>query len=205
MDRDTLILQHLPLVPMTRQRQIPNAPGHLVEDLEGEGYLALVKAADAYSPARQTKFSSYAIPKIAGAMREFLRRDDWVPRVERERERRGEPALVRELVSLEFLLTGPRGDQTLSLRQMIDPSPQPEARVLAIEEAKERRRRARWTLALLALLPPKERFLIESFYMDGIPQAEAAARLGVAVSTLANLRRAAVRKWQRLAEPEASE
>ena len=49
-------------------------------DLISEGLLGLVKAIDSFDPSRNVKFETYAIKMVKGAILEFLRQDDWVPR-----------------------------------------------------------------------------------------------------------------------------
>jgi RNA polymerase sigma factor for flagellar operon FliA len=87
--RDELILAHLYLVARTRRRVVPIIPHRIeADDLESEGYLALVKAADTFDPARGTVFKSWAITKIRAALLEYLRTEDWVPRSIRDWQKR---------------------------------------------------------------------------------------------------------------------
>jgi RNA polymerase sigma-B factor len=52
-----------------------------VEDLEQVASLALVKAIDAFDPTRGTRFSSYAVPCISGALKRHFRDHAWAVRV----------------------------------------------------------------------------------------------------------------------------
>ncbi|MBM3459962.1 MAG: sigma-70 family RNA polymerase sigma factor, partial [Armatimonadetes bacterium] len=70
------------------------------EDLDQEGYMALVKAVDHFDPLRKVKFESYAISTIRGAMLEYLRREDWVPRSVRAKQKilaRAEEELAQKM------------------------------------------------------------------------------------------------------------
>ncbi len=84
--RDRLILDHIPLLRhVVGRMSIP--PSLLREDVEGYAMLGLIAAADSFDPARGLKFSTYAFPKIRGAILDELRRMDFLPRGRRERLR----------------------------------------------------------------------------------------------------------------------
>lgn len=87
-DRDGLILDHLPLLHHIGQRMSIDVPGSIErEDLVGYGMVGLIAAADSWDPTRGLKFSTYAFPKIRGAILDELRRQDILPRGKRERVR----------------------------------------------------------------------------------------------------------------------
>ena len=86
--RDRIIQHYNYLVAKTRTRIVPSVPVRIApEDLEMEGYIALVKAVDQFDPRRKVKFESYAISMVRGAMLEYLRREDWVPRSVRSKQK----------------------------------------------------------------------------------------------------------------------
>lgn len=86
--RDAIIEHYTYLISKTRQRIIPSVPVKILpEDLDQEGLIALVKAVDHFDPRRKVKFESYAISTIRGAMLEYLRREDWVPRSVRTKQK----------------------------------------------------------------------------------------------------------------------
>src|SRR3954451_3099508 len=98
--RDFIIEHYRYLISKTRQRIIPTVPTKIApEDLEQEGLIALVKAVDQFEPSRGVKFESYAISMVRGAMLEYLRKEDWVPRSVRTKQKmllRAEEALTAE-------------------------------------------------------------------------------------------------------------
>ena len=51
-----------------------------VDDVINEGVIALMEAIETYDPDRGAKFETYASLKIRGAIIDFIRRQDWVPR-----------------------------------------------------------------------------------------------------------------------------
>jgi len=67
------------------------------EDLLSWGVIGLLTAADSFDASRGTKSETYAVAKIKGAILEFLRQEDWVPRSLRAKAR----ALERAHAELE--------------------------------------------------------------------------------------------------------
>jgi len=64
------------------------APDHISpQDLEQEGMIALSLAVDRFDPRRGLKFDSYAADLVRGALKDFVRRDDWATRSARKREK----------------------------------------------------------------------------------------------------------------------
>lgn len=87
-DREQLILDHLPLLHHIAGRMVIDMPGSVErEDLIGYGMIGLIGAADGWDPGRGLKFSTYAFPRIRGAILDELRRQDLLPRSARERVR----------------------------------------------------------------------------------------------------------------------
>lgn len=84
-ERETLIRSFFPLV-RTIARQIARmVPGSELDDLIGDGCVGLIRAVDAYDPARGPTMHSYISRVIAGTMLNGLRRLDPVSeRVRRE-------------------------------------------------------------------------------------------------------------------------
>jgi RNA polymerase sigma factor for flagellar operon FliA len=58
-----------------------------LDDLIGAGTLGLVQALEGFEPERGLAFSTYAMPRIRGAMFDELRAHDWMPRSVRVRSR----------------------------------------------------------------------------------------------------------------------
>ena len=58
-----------------------------LHDLVGAGTLGLVQALEGFEPERGLAFSTYAMPRIRGAMLDELRGRDWMPRSVRMRSR----------------------------------------------------------------------------------------------------------------------
>jgi RNA polymerase sigma factor for flagellar operon FliA len=116
-DRDRLILAHLPLLHHIVGRMTWDSPGRVDrEDLFGFGMLGLIAAADSWEPERGLKFSTYAFPRIRGAILDELRRMDFLPRGRRERVR----ALDRAVAELEQELGVPPTPEEIAARLDVD-------------------------------------------------------------------------------------
>ena len=103
--RDALILQHVPLLRhIVGRMSLPLSLSR--EDLEGYGVLGLIAAADSWDESRGLKFSTYAFPKIRGAILDELRRLDFLPRGRRERLRELDRA-VSELEQVHGIAPSP--------------------------------------------------------------------------------------------------
>ena len=90
--REALILQ---FVPMTyrladRYRLQGFGAGHELEDLAGEGRLALIRAIDDYDPTRGAKLSTHVYNRIRDAIRHYVRDQNGLVKMSRNRWERGD-------------------------------------------------------------------------------------------------------------------
>ncbi len=86
--RSDMVQQHLPLVYQVAWQVKRRIGDHVtVEELVSAGTLGLIRAVERFDPARGRALSTFAIPRIRGAMLDDLRESDWVPRRVRRRMR----------------------------------------------------------------------------------------------------------------------
>lgn len=79
--RDELIVQYLYLVKYVVGRLGAGLPSHIkLDDLYSSGVTGLVRSVEKYDASRKSKFESYAILLIKGAIIDEMRELDWVPR-----------------------------------------------------------------------------------------------------------------------------
>src|SRR5438477_7916108 len=86
--RDALLTEHLSLVHhVARQleRRLTNEVDH--DELVSAGTLGLISAMGAFDAGRGLAFSTFAVPRIRGAILDELRRQDHVPRSVRRKTR----------------------------------------------------------------------------------------------------------------------
>jgi RNA polymerase sigma factor FliA len=80
-DRDALIVHYLYLVKWVVGRLGSAFPSHVkLEDLYSFGVTGLIRAVERFDPNKKSKFESYAILLIKGAIIDELRKLDWIPR-----------------------------------------------------------------------------------------------------------------------------
>ena len=97
MERDKLIIKHLPLVKAIANRIRDNLPVQVeLDDLVHAGILGLFDAVDKYNPEKKVVFNIYAKHRIKGAILDSLRQLDWASRDLRKRFKSIE-ALPRKL------------------------------------------------------------------------------------------------------------
>jgi RNA polymerase sigma factor for flagellar operon FliA len=93
--RARLAEHYRPLVRTVAHRTAERLPDHVEPaDLVQSGVFGLLEAIDRFDPDRSSRFESYAVPRIRGAVLDELRAQDWVPRSVRLRVR--EADRVRE-------------------------------------------------------------------------------------------------------------
>src|SRR5262249_13801687 len=81
-----------------------------LEDLMSAGVLGLLDAITKYDPTRAARFKTYAEFRIQGAMRDYVREWDWVPRSVREKEH----ALTEAYAALERQQGRPATDEEVA-------------------------------------------------------------------------------------------
>src|SRR5690348_2485434 len=86
--RDALLRENLSLVHhVARKLARRLADDADVDELVSAGTLGLMSAAESFDPSRGLAFSTFAVPRIRGAMLDELRRQDHVPRSVRRKTR----------------------------------------------------------------------------------------------------------------------
>lgn len=79
-EKDSLVRQHTPLVASIARKFMGRGVDY--DDLFQLGSIGLIKAIDGFDEGMGTQFSTYAVPKIMGEIRRFLR-DDGAVKVSR--------------------------------------------------------------------------------------------------------------------------
>jgi len=87
-EREALLTQHLGLVHhVARQLARGLSTAAELDELVSAGSVGLIQAADSFDRSRGLSFSTYAVPRIRGAILDELRKLDHVPRNVRRRTR----------------------------------------------------------------------------------------------------------------------
>ena len=86
--RDQLLSQHLPLVHHVARQVLRTLSVQVeLDDLVSAGSVGLINAVESFDPSRGLAFSTYAAPRIRGAILDDLRKNDHVPRSIRRKQR----------------------------------------------------------------------------------------------------------------------
>jgi RNA polymerase sigma factor for flagellar operon FliA len=94
--REKLVLRYVSLVKYVAGRlAIGLPPSVQADDLISSGILGLMDAIDKYDLERDTRFETYAVTRIRGAILDELRALDWIPRSTRQKARRLESVYVQ--------------------------------------------------------------------------------------------------------------
>ncbi len=94
--REQLILEYANVVNLVAGR-LSMYLGYTVEydDLVGYGIFGLIDAIDKYDPKKNVKFETYASLRIRGAILDQIRKNDWVPRTLRQKQKKMEAAVAK--------------------------------------------------------------------------------------------------------------
>jgi RNA polymerase sigma factor for flagellar operon FliA len=88
LDRETLILEHLPQVRLIAKRIHNRLPRHIsLEDLISTGIVGLLRAIDNFDPSANVQLKTYADRRIHGEIMDSLRAMDWASRDTRNKAR----------------------------------------------------------------------------------------------------------------------
>jgi RNA polymerase sigma factor for flagellar operon FliA len=199
---EALIEAYAPLVKYLAQRLAWRLPASIgVEDLIGAGVLGLLDAIQKYDPQRPNRFKTYAECRIRGAMLDYVRECDWVPRSVREKaqtltqayaaleRQQGHPAtdedvaawLGLDLDTLHHWLTDVRGVSVVSLdKPLAKEVPGP-------DEWAEREELKAHLAAAIDALPQQEKVVLSLYYFEELTMREIGQVLEVTESRIAQI------------------
>jgi len=220
--RETLILRHVSLVHYTLGRMGIFADiGADYEDLVSQGLLGLIDAVDRYSPQHGAQFSTYAVLRIRGKILDYLRSQDWLSRVGRQRARLVQKAIsdlwgkLQRMPSEEELadylnlsvsqvqqalvdssrlilsLDSPLENESESEVQSLHEILSDENQLSPTEKVDEEELRA-CLIEALQHLPPREQQILALYYYEGLTLKEIGAVLGISESRVCQIHARAI-------------
>ena len=96
LNREALVLQHLPQVRLIARRIHDQLPDYVsLDDLISTGVIGLLAAIDKFDPSLNVQLTTYAERKIRGAILDGLRETDWAPRDVRKKSKLIQAAIDR--------------------------------------------------------------------------------------------------------------
>lgn len=94
-DKDSIVKQYLPMVAKMARELKTNLPYNVeIDDLIQEGVIALLQAVDKYDPRYGATFKTFVYTRIKGAMLDYLRKLDYLPKNVRQDIKRLDKELV---------------------------------------------------------------------------------------------------------------
>lgn len=226
-DRDVLnelVAGYLPLCKSVARRF--RGQGVEVEDLEQVAAIALMKAIDRFDPERGFKFSTFAMPTIAGEIRNYIRDKGSSIRVNRDtrsrlfqlrktadrltQELQREPTLKELAAALDVtpdellsLLDARDASETVSMDAAMstdEDAQKLEARLGVAESGYEDVEQQQWMAWILTQVNPQERLLLEKRYIDRLGQRDTAKALGVSQMQVSRMERRILSRLRTLTE-----
>lgn len=214
--RDTLFEENVGLIYSVARRFLGR--GVDMEDLFQIGSIGLLKAADKFDMSFEVRFSTYAVPMIAGEIKRYLR-DDGILKVSRslkennykiyqerenlERSLGREPTLselseAMQLPMEELVLTMEAGTEVESLHKTIYQGDGNEISLMDKLPEKDNQQEALLDKILLeeilGTLEPKERRLIYMRYFLDMTQTQIAERLGISQVQVSRMEKRTLKK-----------
>jgi RNA polymerase sigma factor for flagellar operon FliA len=226
-ERDQLLQQHFGLVHhVARKMQKHLSTEASLDDLVSAGSVGLLSAAEHFEPARGLAFSTFALPRIRGAILDDLRKQDRVPRSVRRKARalhaarevvaqRGGHLPADRDVAAELgvaVETVWEWDADLAAAQVIrlDSAPREDDERVApqfasdvepVDERLERQASLDLLRGALGALPPRERQVLALYYYEELTQQQIAQVLGVTESRVSQIRSHAVSRLREQLQP----
>ena len=222
MGRERLLTRYLPLVHhVAKQVQPTLVINTEFPELVSAGCIGLMHALDSYDPGRGVAFSTYAVPRIRGAMLDDYRRRDPVPRSVRRKQRaigQVRKDLARELgryaldaevadelgINVDTLTRWERQLQQafpVSLDQPADPGAFHGAKMEeiltgdrqgALEDLLSRKEEGQILRRELDNLSEQQRVVLSLYYLDELKIRDIADVMGVTASRISQIRLAGV-------------
>ena len=212
--REELIRGNLRLVLSVIQRF--GGRGELADDLFQVGCVGLIKAIDNFDPAHAVRFSTYAVPMIAGEIRRYLRDNsalrvsrsmrDTAYRVLQMKEKlTAEQGREPDVDAIARALELPRSEVVFALDAICDPvslyepvfSDSGESLTVMDQVGDSRSGDEQWLeqIALseaLRALTEREKRILSLRYYDGRTQMEVAKEVGISQAQVSRLEKAAI-------------
>lgn len=214
-NREAVVLSAIPLVrSIVGKLSIPDHPLASREDLENVGLMGLMQALDGYDPGRGTPFVSYAYGRIRGALVDYLRSIDALPRERRRQLAEAQQAvetlrqaLGREpddgdvadylglsLSAYHTILTDAQRRFALSLhdtsagdgeQQVLELLPNADAD--HIDQDVERASMKSYVTALVRELPEREQNILALYYFEDLTLREISTLLGLTEARISQI------------------
>jgi RNA polymerase sigma factor for flagellar operon FliA len=221
--REQTIIAFAPIVDQVAYRLKRRIPAHIdFEELRSVGYIGLIEAIDRYDDQKNVPFRAYAEIRINGAMLDYLRKEDWMPRSLRQQMKELQKAkellsnssreitevalaeiLQMSLSDTRQLLLDSQSRQVVSSEISVGPSESmlleevlsdDSDDALTLLEQMENREQVQ---AALASLSEREQRVLKMYYLEHQNLREIGAALSITESRACQLRKNALKELRR--------
>ncbi len=223
--RDTLIVQYIYLVRYVVGRVKVSLPVTIsIEDIAGYGVEGLINAIERFSPQKNTRFETYALIRVRGAILDRIRSEDFLPRSVRKKikdikqaaevlkQQLGRPATsteianylemdvdkVNQIMSEDVVVTSiydKRGTSDDSM-EIIDTIE--DSTKLNPQERMEEKNVKTDLQRALQRLPERERVLMVLYYQENMTMKEIGETIGMSESRVCQLHAQAIMKLKNI-------
>ena len=223
--RDKLIVQYIYLVRYAVGRVRVTLPSTIaIEDITGYGVEGLINAIERFSPVRNTRFETYALIRIRGAILDRIRSQDFLPRSLRRKIKDIKLATeylkqelgrmpttteianyldmdsekVNQILSEDVLVTSiydKKGSSDESL-EVIDTIE--DTNKLTPHERMEEENIKSYLQKALQRLPERERILMVLYYQENMTMKEIGETMGMSESRICQLHAQAIMKLKNI-------
>lgn len=223
--RDMLIVQYIYLIRYVVGRVKVTLPATIsIEDIAGYGVEGLINAIERYSPQKNTRFETYALIRIRGAILDRIRSQDFLPRSVRKK--------IKDIKSAQEHLKQELGRMptTQEVAQYIDMEPEKVIQLLSEdttmtslydkkgsnddsveiidtledtnklnpqEQAEEKNVKQELEKALLRL-PERERVIMVLYYQENLTLKEIGETIGMSESRVCQLHAQSIMKLKNI-------
>ena len=230
--RDALIIQYIYLIRYVVGRVKVTLPATIsIEDIAGYGVEGLINAIERYSPQKNTRFETYALIRIRGAILDRIRAQDFLPRSVRKKikdiknaqehlkQELGriptttevanyldmDPDKVNQLLSEDTTMTSiyeKRGNSDDSM-EIIDTIQ--DTNKLNPQEQMEEKNIKQQLEKALQRLPERERVIMVLYYQENMTLKEIGATLNMSESRVCQLHAQSIMKLKNILSEDRSE
>lgn len=221
--KEQLVMECAPIVEQVAHRLKRRVPDHVeFDELRSVGYIGLMEAIERYDDDKNVPFRVYAEIRINGAMLDYLRKEDWMPRNLRQQAKTIQ-SVVRALKSAGDDVTdeeiATRLNMSIEEVRQIRAQTQPRVRVSnhssedfegdyletcvadtetsVVDEVIEQENEIRLQEAMQRL-PEKEQMVLRLYFIEDQNLREIGSEMGVTESRACQLRKSGVSRLQKL-------
>lgn len=177
--------------------------GQPLEDLQQVAYLGLVTAASRFDPTRGVQFATFARATVVGELKRYFRDHSWQVRVPRPVQELylstrtavddlthslGRPPTPEEIATrvgadVDDVMEALDAANAMHVDSLDRPRLGEDEDLVfdrgEVDSGYVRVEERSWLVPALAALPPRERYILELRFVEGLPQSQIAAKVGI--------------------------